>query len=135
MDICIKTCGLVYRASETSVSQPEKRCFMTQMEKARAGIISPEITRAAQKEKMDAEFLRQLVAKGEVVIPCNINHQPEPCAIGRQLSTKVNANIGKSTLSSCPGAENSKLNIKGIMELASEDAIRREWNRIVFKNM
>ena len=31
--------------------------------------------------------------------------------------------------------ENSKLNIKGIMELASEDAIRREWNRIVFKNM
>lgn len=102
---------------------------MTQMEKARAGIISPEVTRAAQKEKMDAEFIRRLVAKGEIVIPCNINHQPEPCAIGRQLSTKVNANIGKSTLASCPGAENSKLNIAvsagadTVMDLSTGDNV------------
>lgn len=29
--------------------------------------------------------------------------------------------------------EKSKCNIKGIMNLASEDVVRREWNRIVFK--
>jgi len=29
--------------------------------------------------------------------------------------------------------EKSKLNVKGIMELASEEAIRNEWNRIVFQ--
>lgn len=31
--------------------------------------------------------------------------------------------------------QKSKLNIKGIMELASKDAIRNEWNRIVFKKL
>ena len=84
---------------------------MTQMEQALSGVITPEIRQAAAREKIDPELLRQWVAQGKAVIPCNINHRPEPCAIGRKLTTKINANIGKSSLSSCPGAENSKLNI------------------------
>ena len=84
---------------------------MTQLEQARAGVITPEIAKVAQKERLDAEFVRVLVAEGKAVIPCNVNHRPDPCGIGRKLLTKINANIGKSTLSSCPGAEQSKLNI------------------------
>ena len=82
---------------------------MTQLEQARAGVVTPEIARVAQKERLDAEFVRVLVAEGKAVIPCNVNHRPDPCGIGRKLLTKINANIGKSTLSSCPGAEHSKL--------------------------
>ena len=84
---------------------------MTQLEQARAGVVTPEIARVAQKERLDAEFVRVLVAEGKAVIPCNVNHRPDPCGIDRKLLTKINANIGKSTLSSCPGAEHSKLTI------------------------
>lgn len=84
---------------------------MTQMEQACMGVITPGIARVAAKEKLEPEYLRQLVAEGKAVIPCNTRHRPDACGIGRMLTTKINANIGTSALSSCPGAENSKLNI------------------------
>ena len=85
---------------------------MTQIEYAEKNIISPQIAHVAEKELLPPEFIMQGVAEGKIVIPANINHKNLiPCGIGRELKTKINANIGNSSLSSCPGAEQSKLNI------------------------
>ncbi|MBO7147982.1 MAG: phosphomethylpyrimidine synthase ThiC [Lentisphaeria bacterium] len=85
---------------------------MTQMENARKGIITPEIRLVAQSEHLPLQTVMQGVAEGKIVIPANINHKNLiPCGIGRMLRTKINANLGNSTLSSCSGAELSKLNI------------------------
>jgi len=51
----------------------------------------------AEKEGLEAEFIRQGVAAGTIVIPANVRHTNlEPCGIGKGLCTKVNANIGTS---------------------------------------
>jgi len=71
---------------------------MTQLESAREGIISPQMELVAQHEGVEAEFIRQGVAGGTIVIPANINHTNlVPCGIGHGLKTKVNANIGTSS--------------------------------------
>lgn len=83
---------------------------MTQMEYAVKGIITPEMKHVARAERLPEEFIRSGVAAGSIVIPANVNHRNlTPCGIGRALKTKINANLGNSTLSSCPGAEKSKL--------------------------
>ena len=83
---------------------------MTQVEFAQKGIITPEIKHVAEAERCSAEFIMSGVAGGRIVIPANINHKSLiSCGIGRELRTKINANIGNSALSSCPGAERSKL--------------------------
>lgn len=70
---------------------------MTQLEKARQGIITKEMIAVAKAEGVDPEVLRQRVAEGLVVIPANPSHQGlVPCGIGAGLRTKVNANIGTS---------------------------------------
>ncbi len=71
---------------------------MTQLEMARANIISPQMEFVAQREGLDAEYIRQGVADGTIVIPANIKHTNlSPCGIGKGLATKVNANIGTSS--------------------------------------
>lgn len=71
---------------------------MTQLELAKESIISSPMKLVAQQEGVDAEFIRQGVAKGTIVIPANINHTNlVPCGIGQGLRTKVNANIGTSS--------------------------------------
>ena len=71
---------------------------MTQLELARKGIISPQMESVACHEGIEAEFVRQGIADGTIVIPANINHKSLiPCGIGRGLKTKVNANIGTSS--------------------------------------
>ena len=71
---------------------------MTQLELAKEGIISSPVKLVAEQEGVDAEFIRQGVAKGTIVIPANINHTNlVPCGIGQGLKTKVNANIGTSS--------------------------------------
>ena len=83
---------------------------ITQMQKAAAGIITPEMTQVASSEYRQPEEIRQHVAAGTVVIPRNIHHSNlVPMGIGRLLRTKVNANIGNSALSSCPEKELEKL--------------------------
>lgn len=70
---------------------------MTQLEYAVQGIVTKEMELAAQREGIDPEILRKGIAKGEVVLPCNFNHKNlKPLAVGRGLTTKVNANIGTS---------------------------------------
>ena len=71
---------------------------MTQLELARKGVVSPQMVQVAQGEKVEAEFIRQGVAGGVIVIPANIKHSNlVPCGIGQGLKTKVNANIGTSS--------------------------------------
>ncbi len=71
---------------------------MTQLELAREGIISPQMSLVAEHEGVEAEFIRQGVAEGTIVIPANIKHTNlAPCGIGQGLKTKVNANIGTSS--------------------------------------
>ena len=55
------------------------------------------MSKAGESEGINGEELRQKIASGEVVLPCNINHKNiRPIAVGKGLSTKVNANIGTS---------------------------------------
>ena len=71
---------------------------MTQLEIAAKGNISPQMESVARAEGLDAEYIRQGVVKGTVVIPANVQHFGLiPCGIGEGLSTKVNANIGTSS--------------------------------------
>jgi len=71
---------------------------MTQLELAREGIISPQMEVVAKDEGLEAEFIRQGLLEGKIVIPANIRHTNlAPCGIGQGLKTKVNANIGTSS--------------------------------------
>ncbi len=71
---------------------------MTQLESARKGLITPEMQRVALDEGLEAEFIRQGVANGTIVIPANLHHKGlTPYGIGKGLSTKVNANLGTSS--------------------------------------
>jgi phosphomethylpyrimidine synthase len=71
---------------------------MTQLELARKGTVSPQMKHVAEKEGVETDFVIQGLAKGEIIIPANINHTNlVPCGIGKGLRTKVNANIGTSS--------------------------------------
>ncbi|GAF01922.1 phosphomethylpyrimidine synthase [Saccharicrinis fermentans DSM 9555 = JCM 21142] len=68
----------------------------TQIESAKEGIITPQMYEVAQKEQVDTEWIRNEVAYGHIVIPKNKHHDFPVRAIGKGLSTKVNANLGTS---------------------------------------
>jgi phosphomethylpyrimidine synthase len=71
---------------------------MTQLEIARKGNISSQMKLVAQYEGLEAEFIRQGIEQGTIVIPANVNHTNlTPRGIGQGLKTKVNANIGTSS--------------------------------------
>ena len=110
---------------------------MTQLEFARAGIITKEMIYVAERENLGRkqmldcaqaaqadgesfgasvplfvtpEFVRSEIARGRAIIPCNINHaELEPMAIGRNFLTKINANIGNSAVSSSVEEEIEKM--------------------------
>jgi phosphomethylpyrimidine synthase len=70
---------------------------MTQLEKARKGLITEEMKIAAAAEGVEAEYIRQGMVDGNIVVCRNVNHTAiKPLAIGLGLRTKVNANIGTS---------------------------------------
>src|SRR5436190_2032616 len=111
--------------------------MITQLEFARAGIITKEMIYVATRENLGRkeqleraeaaladgesfgasvpafvtpEFVRSEIARGRAIIPCNINHpELEPMIIGRNFLTKVNANIGNSAVSSGIAEEVEKL--------------------------
>jgi len=86
---------------------------VTQLEKARLGIVTPEMARVAQREPhLTAEEIRDEVAAGRMVIPANrvhLAHDLDPMAIGRASLTKINANMGASPISSGTHEEVEKL--------------------------
>lgn len=85
---------------------------MTQLEKARKGIISEEMKSCAVEENVEPEFIRQGMVDGNIVICRNANHTAiKPLAIGKGLRTKVNANIGTSKDNNDLIAELEKLKI------------------------
>lgn len=136
---------------------------VTQLHYARKGIITPEMEYIAIRENMgrqaikDAEltqqhkgehfganlpetitpeFVRQEVAAGRAIIPCNINHpELEPMIIGRNFLVKINANIGNSAVTSSIEEEVEKLvwstrwGADTIMDLSTGRNIHetREW--------
>ena len=84
----------------------------TQMYYAKKGVITPEMNYVAQVEMLDAQLIRSEVAAGKMIIPANIHHENLlPMAIGMEAKTKINANIGNSSLSSDICAELEKLQI------------------------
>ena len=71
--------------------------YKTQMEAAKKGIVTREMEIVAQKEQMNTKELMELVAKGTVAIPANINHKSLSAeGIGDGLKTKINVNLGIS---------------------------------------
>ena len=110
---------------------------VTQLEFARAGIVTKEMIYVAHRENLGRqqaleraanalangesfgaaipefitpEFVRDEVARGRAIIPANINHpELEPMAIGRNFLVKVNANIGNSAVTSSVEEEVEKM--------------------------
>jgi len=86
----------------------------TQIELARGGEITQCMVEVAGAESVDAAALRDEIAAGRAVIPANRLHLQKclkPRGIGRILSTKVNANIGLSSLRSTVEEEMVKLHV------------------------
>jgi phosphomethylpyrimidine synthase len=110
---------------------------VTQLELARAGIVTKEMVFIAHRENIGRqcvaeqaearladgesfgaalppfvtpEFVRSEVARGRAIIPANINHpESEPMIIGRNFLTKINANIGNSAVTSSVEEEVEKM--------------------------
>jgi phosphomethylpyrimidine synthase len=110
---------------------------VTQLEFARAGIITKEMIYAAERENLGRaaamagaaerradgedfgaeipefvtpEFVRDEIARGRAIIPANINHgELEPMVIGRNFLVKINANIGNSAVASSVEEEVEKM--------------------------
>jgi 5-hydroxybenzimidazole synthase len=69
----------------------------TQLEKARAGVVTPQMATVAADEGLTPEYIREKVAEGRIVIPWNRIRNPKVAGIGEGLRTKVNASIGTSS--------------------------------------
>jgi phosphomethylpyrimidine synthase len=86
---------------------------VTQLEHARLGLITPEMQRVAEREPhLSAEQVRDEIAAGRLIIPANkvhLRHKLDAMAIGRTTTTKVNANMGASPVSSSTDEEVEKL--------------------------
>lgn len=100
--------------------------YTTQMDAARLGIITKEMEIVAKKESMDVETLRQYMAKGQIIIPCNKKHTSiDPSGIGSMLKTKINVNLGISRDCKDMDVEIDKVNnavkmgAESIMDLSS----------------
>jgi phosphomethylpyrimidine synthase len=113
------------------------RAPLTQIEAARAGIVTEEMAYVAERETLGREaalaraaealadgesfgaalpehvtpeFVRDELARGRAIIPANINHpELEPMAIGRNFLVKINANIGNSAVTSSVEEEVEKM--------------------------
>ncbi len=103
------------------------------MQEARRGVITPAMKKIAEKEGVTEEFVRNGIASGRIVMPCNPNHNPEPAAIGEGMSIKVNVNLGTSRDMACLETELEKLKVSleygadAVMDLSTGgdiDAIR-----------
>ena len=65
---------------------------------------------ASIPDSITPEFVRDEIARGRAIIPCNINHpELEPMIIGRNFRVKVNTNIGNSAVTSSIAEEVEKM--------------------------
>src|SRR4051795_997970 len=136
---------------------------VTQFEFARKGIITKEMIYVAERENLGRkqmlenaeakladgesfgasvpafvtpEFVRDEIARGRAIIPCNINPaELEPMIIGRNFLVKINANIGNSAVASSVEEEIEKMvwairwGADTVMDLSTGRNIHntREW--------
>lgn len=73
----------------------------TQMSTARRGIATEEMKQVAKDEDVTLDWLLPKIANGSIIIPHNNERKQKihPVGIGKGMRTKVNVNIGNSTLS------------------------------------
>lgn len=108
----------------------------TQIELAREGIVTDQMTTVAVEEGFDGETIRQRVADGHIVIPVSpVRTNQKILGIGKGLRTKVNASIGTSSDISSIELEVRKAKVAEeekadtLMELSTGgdlDAVRRK---------
>ena len=93
--------------------------YSTQMDAAKKGIITKEMEMVASKENKNAKEIMDLVAKGRVAIPANINHKNLSAeGVGEGLKTKINVNLGISK--DCPECETEMEKVKIAIEMKAE---------------
>jgi len=111
---------------------------MTLIEKAKKNISTELLTKVAKIESISPKKLRNSIARGRAVIPkSKIRNLKVPCAIGENLRTKINANIGTSKDYSSVGFELKKLRvaedlgIDTVMDLSTSKDLKRVRRRIL----
>lgn len=91
---------------------------------------------ATPPREVTPEFVRDEIAAGRAILPCNINHpELEPMVIGRNFLVKINANIGNSAVTSSIYEEIQKMRVATaygadlVMDLSTGKNIHqtREW--------
>ena len=93
--------------------------YSTQMDAARKGIITKELSYVAENEGMGEQELMELVASGKAIIPANKRHTCiKPSGIGNRLRTKINVNLGTSR--DCTDLEMEMEKVKSAVELGAE---------------
>ena len=106
------------------------------LDRAKAALADGESFGASLPEHITPEFVRDEIARGRAIIPCNINHSElEPMIIGRNFLVKINANIGNSAVSSSVEEEVDKMvwsirwGADTVMDLSTGRNIHntREW--------
>ena len=92
------------------VAERENLGRKKQLERAEAALADGESFGAAIPAFITPEFVRSEIARGRAIIPSNINHaELEPMIIGRNFLTKINANIGNSAVTSSVEEEVDKM--------------------------
>ncbi|MGD0897057.1 MAG: phosphomethylpyrimidine synthase ThiC [Thermoguttaceae bacterium] len=113
---------------------------MTQIEQARSGAVTPEMEAVARCEQLEEDLVRREVAEGRMVIPANTAHLAkglQPIGIGVAARTKINANLGKSAVSSDARCEFEKLLLAvrcgadTVMDLSTGEDIDTVRQRII----
>jgi phosphomethylpyrimidine synthase len=102
-----------WRKNAVHAVAPDGFSPITQLDHARLGIVTAEMRRVAERERhLTAEQVRSEVAAGRMIIPANTVHLTyalDAMCIGRASSTKINANMGASPVSSGTDEEVEKL--------------------------
>jgi len=115
---------------------------VTRIELARKGTVTDEVREAASQEPVSPEQLSEDIANGLSVIPLNVNaakRGARPVAIGRGLTTKINANIGTSKDRASFEEEQEKLRVllehgaDAVMELSTGGRIR-DFRNFILQN-
>lgn len=93
--------------------------YTTQMDAAKKNIVTEEMKVVSEKEHMDVQSLRNLIAKGKVVIPANKNHKSLSAeGVGEGLKTKINVNLGISK--DCANVDMELEKVKTALEMKAE---------------
>ena len=113
---------------------------MTRIELAKKGIITDEVKIVASTEGITPEQLSEDIASGVSVIPVNKNHKITPIGIGRNMRTKINANIGTSKDKISIESEMEKLEVlvkygaDAVMDLSTGGPIKELRNMMLRKS-